>query len=79
MNRQLETMTRVKVGPYWVRVWMPVRTFEMGPDKRVEAALKRLGAFAEPGEIVRALECFSPAAYEITRNGNGAVVYPDWG
>lgn len=79
MNPQYESMTRVKVGAYWVRVWMPTRGVEMGPDRRVQAALERLTAFASPQDIAKALECFNPAAYEITRNGQGCVVYPDWG
>ena len=68
-------MTRVEMGGYIVRVWMPERGVVMGPR---EAILIALGAAGTLEEIVSILDTFSPAAFEITKDGQGCVIYPDW-
>jgi len=78
MNRQYESMTRVKVGVFMVRVWCSERRVVMGPRPDVVAVLKALPKGAGVDDISRALECFAPAAYEILKDGQGAIVYPDW-
>ena len=78
-NRVYESMTRVEVGGFVVRVWMPETTFTMGPNQLVLEALKDLGAAAYPKEIVALLDAIKPAAFEILDgDGNGGLVYPDW-
>jgi len=47
----------------------------MGPRKDVMMALDH-GMKLE--EIVEALDQLNPAAFEIVKDGQGVVVYPDW-
>lgn len=49
----------------------------MGPREGVKRALS-LPKDATVEEIARACEGLLPAAYEILRDGQGVVVYPDW-
>lgn len=81
-NRQYETMTRVQLRGYTVRVWTTVPEFTMGPDERVIAALsipEQLRT-VPPQEIAATLDCLDNiAAYEILdKHGDGGIVYPDW-
>ena len=74
-NRVYESMTRLHIGFYVVRVWMSEAGVVMGPRKDVMMALDH-GMKLE--EIVEALDRLNPAAFEIVKDGQGVVVYPDW-
>ena len=74
-NRVYESMTRVVVGDYVVRVWMPETGLALEPRQDVIDALCSGMNFIE---IAVALERLNPAAYEILKDGQGGVVYPDW-
>lgn len=77
MNRLYETMTRVKVGGYVVRVWRSSPQFSMGPDRQVLTALRLADS---PVSIVRVLDSMAGIeAYEILdKSGQGGITYPDW-
>lgn len=74
-NRVIESMTRLEVGGYVVRVWKEEGGLVLGPSKEVERALVNCTTTLE---IVRALDRLNVAAYEILKDGQGVVVYPDW-
>lgn len=84
-NRCYETMLRVTVGFYVVRVWQPTRNFDMIPDNAVVLALDGI-ARSGPYEIAKVLDGFGEciAAYEIldqrsgAHYGCGGICYPDW-
>lgn len=75
-NRQYESMTRIIVDQWTVRVWFTEYELTHGPNYHVIAAVTS----APVGGIAEALDKISGvAAYEILdKDGNGAVVYPDW-
>lgn len=77
-HRVYESMTRVEVGGYVVRVWMDEVRPLMGPNRRVVWALD---FFKDPTveDIIARLDALEPAAFEVLRGGQGLVVYPDWG
>lgn len=78
-NRLYESMTRVRVGDYVVRVWMGEGGLYAGPNKVVKERLEYLpaGSIAKIGEVIDGID--GVEAYEILdRDGNGVVVYPDW-
>ena len=79
MNRVTETMTRLTVGPWMVRVWRQTPRMELGPDQEVQQVLWNLINPA-PADIADALDQLSGMnAYEILNaDGNGALVYPNW-
>lgn len=88
-NRQYETMTRLDVGVYKVRVWTTVDEISAGPDQRIIEALfehdwlddyTRRPAAPNVNSIAAVLEKLDRiAAYEILdQSGHGAIVYPDW-
>ncbi len=78
-----ETMTRIIVGGFTVRVWCTSPTMKPGPDPDVLQALSpRFGQLRplSPLEIASALNAMPQvAAYELVdASGNGGVVYTDW-
>lgn len=80
-NRCYESMTRVKVGTYMVRVWKTEHSLFPGPDTLIEKTLKTFtDEYVALYKIANALDAFEAiAAYEILdADGNGAIVYPDW-
>lgn len=93
-NRQYETMTRLEVGIYHVRVWTTVGHLVAGPDQRIIQAFfehdwlvlpRRRTVAAQPAppdiaSISAVLDKLDHiAAYEILdQDGHGAIVYPDW-
>lgn len=78
-NRQLETMTITRIGPFRIRVWTTVKAFTMGPDDRVFEALRKLPKITARVIAERLDKISGVAAYEILDHaGNGAIVYPDW-
>lgn len=85
-NRCYESMTRIKVGDYTVRVWMTETYLFNGPHPFIISALKT-GALKALGKKLPAVHAIAKildalnnvAAYEILdKNGNGCIVYPDW-
>lgn len=78
-NRLYESMTRVLVGQFTVRVWRSLPAFGKGPDSDVLDALTLLPARTakEIADVLDAIE--GVEAYEVLdAGGNGVVVYPDW-
>lgn len=77
-NRQYESMTKVVKGDFVVRVWRTEQSFTTGDNADIKVAL----ALAE--DDYRAISYIlddlpNIAAYEILdKEGNGALVYPDW-
>lgn len=77
MNRQYESMTLVTVGRYTVRVWRTESDFTMGPSAGVLRAMRK--ARKDPAGIVAALgRVKHVAAFEILKDGQGGLCYPDW-
>lgn len=79
MNRLYETMTRVVVGAFIVRVWRCAACLSVGPDIEVKQALTEI-PMQDVATIAGVLDGFTGIeAYEILDgDGNGALVYPDW-
>lgn len=78
-NRLYESMTRVRVGDFTVRVWVSEGGLYVGPNKVVKEKLEYLPArtMAEVAVVLDGID--GVEAYEILdRDGNGVVVYPDW-
>lgn len=78
-NRIYESMTRVQLGEYTIRVWQIEKgTITNGPDRYITEALN----VCPPSVLLisETLDQFPDvSAYEILdANGNGAIVYPDW-
>lgn len=78
-NRIYESMTRVVVGRYTVRVWRTESSFVLGPNYEVLQRLKGL-VDMDREMISSTLDALSDiAAYEILdEQGHGSIVYPDW-
>ena len=78
-SRIYESMTRVVVGDFVVRVWKSEPAPNIGPSEAVTNALQGLLP-TYPYEIREALEIIPDiAAYEILdANGHGLVIYFDW-
>jgi len=78
MNRQYESMTKVVKDHLIVRVWRTEQEFTTGNNSDIKAAI--VLANADPQSISEILDTFpNIAAYEILdKDGNGALVYPDW-
>jgi hypothetical protein len=78
MNRQYESMTKVVKGDLVVRVWRTEKSFTGGENHYIKAALDRVDEDYHCISI--ALDNLpNIAAYEILdKDGNGALVYPDW-
>jgi uncharacterized protein (DUF2141 family) len=78
MNRQYESMTKVVKGDLVVRVWRTETEFTSGNNYDIKQAL----VLASPNHnsISTVLDGLpNIAAYEILdKDGNGALVYPDW-
>ena len=88
-NRVYESMTRVVMGQFTVRVWciekeisyegtfIDYELLKFGPRQEIMDAIAGLYTAQD---ISEALDKFPRvSAYEILdRNGNGAIVYPDW-
>lgn len=75
--RLYESMTRVEVEGFVVRVWRSEKVFTLGPSEGVLSALKTV---TTPEEIILVLDKLTGIeAYEILDHwGNGGLVYPDW-
>ena len=76
-----ESMTRLEVGGYTVRVWRQEEGFVSGPSWEVTEALKIFEVVVPSvGAISEVLEAIGRVnAYEVLdKNGNGLVVYTDW-
>lgn len=77
-----ESMTRVTVGAYIVRVWSAESTPRMGPSPTVLRAVLELQILpsVHEGLISIVLDALPEVnAYEILNpSGNGLVVYRDW-
>jgi hypothetical protein len=80
MNRCYETMTRVVVGVYTVRVWTETMYQKFGPNEEVVNAMYLLHDVT-PGSISAVIDGLDDiSAYEILdKDGNGSVTYPNWG
>lgn len=78
MNRQYESMTKVVKGDLVVRVWRTEDKFTSGKNKDIQIAIAL--ADTSYGAISESLDSLpNIAAYEILdKDGNGALVYPDW-
>jgi benzoyl-CoA reductase/2-hydroxyglutaryl-CoA dehydratase subunit BcrC/BadD/HgdB len=82
VNRCYETMTRVCVGVYTVRVWTETRYQKFGPNEEVVNAMYLLSQHdVTPGSISSVIDGLEDiSAYEILdKDGNGSVTYPNWG
>jgi hypothetical protein len=80
-NRCYETMTRVLVGPYTVRVWTETMYQKFGPNEDVMNAMYLLSQHdVTPGSISSVIDGLEDiSAYEILdKDGNGSVTYPNW-
>jgi hypothetical protein len=84
-NRQYESMTRVPLTYWTVRVWCTEPCYRLGPSPEIatavlDAATKSKYTGDVPVDVALALDRIeNVAAYEIVDlNGNGAVVYTDW-
>jgi len=77
-NRQYESMTKVVKNNLTVRVWRTEQEFTTGNNSDIYAAI--VLANDDPQSISEILDTFTNvAAYEILdKDGNGALVYPDW-
>jgi hypothetical protein len=78
MNRQYESMTKVVKGDLVVRVWRTETSFTGGENDDIIVAINKTDEDYHALSI--ALDSLPDiAAYEILdKNGNGALVYPDW-
>ena len=78
MNRQYESMTKVVKDRLIVRVWRTEQEFTTGNNSDIYSAV--VLANDDPQSISEILDTFpNIAAYEILdKDGNGALVYPDW-
>lgn len=78
MNRQYESMTKVVRGDLVIRVWRTETKFTSGDNEDIKAAITLTPSNYEA--ISEVLDTFPDiAAYEILdKDGNGALVYPDW-
>jgi hypothetical protein len=78
MNRQYESMTKVVKGDLVVRVWRTETSFTGGENHDIIVAINKTDEDYHALSI--ALDSLPDiAAYEILdKNGNGALVYPDW-
>lgn len=87
-NRQYESMTRLKLGPYTIRVWRTEPQLAVGFNADIRRAIEWIepeGIGERPFDAVacdvaEALDALpNIAAYEILdEDGDGAIVYPDW-
>lgn len=79
-NRVYESMTRVQVGPYTVRVWRTEASLTSADNSDLREALRYANPYGAPEEIVRIVEALPRiAAVEVLdHNGNGGILYPDW-
>ena len=77
-NRQYESMTKVVKDRLIVRVWRTEQEFTTGNNSDIYSAV--VLANDDPQSISEILDTFpNIAAYEILdKDGNGALVYPDW-
>ena len=77
-NRQYESMTKVVKDRLIVRVWRTEQEFTTGNNSDIYSAV--VLANDDPQSISEILDTFpNVAAYEILdKDGNGALVYPDW-
>ena len=83
--RIYESMTKVFVGPFTVRVWRQESEPMFGPSAPVEEALAPLQEVQTRrpiygNEIIKVLDAVDGVnAYEIlSPDGHGLVVYTDW-
>jgi len=79
-NPVFETMTKVKLGNWTIRVWREEPGFQMGADAEIQATIQKLAVKPMPSEIVHAVGALPRvAAIEIINEfGNGGIFYPDW-
>jgi len=77
-NRQYESMTKAVKDRLIVRVWRTEQEFTTGNNSDIYSAI--VLANDDPQSISEILDTFpNIAAYEILdKDGNGALVYPDW-
>lgn len=79
MNRQYESMTKVVKGDLVVRVWRTEKSFTGGENHDIKAAINRVDVASKLGISIALDNLPNIAAYEILdKDGNGALVYPDW-
>lgn len=84
-NRVLETMTRVEIDNFIVRVWRTSDRFNLG-DSNIDIVdtINSFSAMPKTTENMYLLlskieELPNIAAAEILdKNGNGVLLYPDW-
>ena len=81
-NRIYESMTRVQLTEFTIRVWATETAAYPGPRMEIVEAIHRIsprGSFFRE-RIIETLDAFPDvSAYEILdAQGNGCIVYPDW-
>jgi hypothetical protein len=78
MNRQIESITKFRVGPFNVRVWRKADTLVEADAHDMRDFLDVAGFDeAEIADLIATRP--NVAAVEVTNDfGNGVIIYPDW-
>jgi hypothetical protein len=79
-NRVVESMTRLTIGPYSVRIWRTEASMDSADNADLRDALRTVDPYLGPAHIAKVVESFERvAAIEVLdADGNGSILYPDW-
>ncbi len=79
-NRVYESMTRVRVNGYAVRVWRDEPELAAGDNHDIVRALTFAPRDAMAADLIRIVEMLPRvvAVEVLDADGNGILLYPDW-